>query len=1020
MTNPNNPSCAANNCPEGSMRDPRTFDMYVKALLDSAFSYVVLLDRETRVLCYSDSLRRLADATNLDEMLGMPLLDVYKALSFTDKKFLADASRRLARALAGETDFYEDDTVVWPTGENRIYRIQYKRVTAEQHGFDGIFIFSRDITDLRLEEAQQRVNDLMNSPLLPCMVWDEQGNAVAYNREAARVFGVSDTLSPDAFHAQLLSFIPGVQSDGRTTETVRQHLVCESLEKGFSQATVQLAKRDGTPLYFTVNAARITWMFGHRLIIYFYDMTDIMWKEAQAREVEERMKLMLDTSPLGCSFWDDTHAAVDCNAELLRIFNLPDKQTLIDNFFTLSPERQPDGQLSVVKARRNLQKAFDTGYQMFEWVHQTLDGELIPTDVTLVRLKRKDNSAATGYAVVGYIRDLREVKAHEQKMREAAERERQADIQREAAQKADEAKGRFLANMSHEIRTPMNAILGISELLLQEKLNRRQRQHVGDIKTSTLALLGIINDILDVSKLQAGKLSLVPVHYDFNALIDNVSSIAQSLVAEKKITFRLMMRVPAPACLYGDDVRLRQVLLNLLSNAIKFTEKGYVRLAVAFTDHTIRMTVSDSGVGIPAESLPTLFEPFEQADVEKNRVKTGTGLGLAIVKSIVEMMGGTVTVESVYGQGTSFHVEIPKVLGDEALIHRADADELSLHAPGARILVVDDNVVNLNVAAGLIRLCAIAVDTVTTGREAIGLIQRTAYDLVFMDHRMPGMDGIETTRHIRELGIGVPIVALTASVVLGAKESMLDAGMNDYLSKPIITADLRQMLKKWLPADKLLCPPKTAVSREDDEERYTEFWKKLEQIKGLSAATGLARVDGQRDVYEKTVRLLTKEIEKCDRNLRGFLAANDLRGFRVEVHGMKSSLANVGAMTLAAKARELEVTSDKQDIDFCLTHLPEFLRELNQLTLQLKDALAAVRQRENQIELPPELPPVLDDLTHAFGEMDLVRIDQEVEKLGLLNLRGALAEEIEQVKDAIMMMDYDGATAHIRKLLDGA
>ena len=226
---------------------------------------------------------------------------------------------------------------------------------------------------------------------------------------------------------------------------------------------------------------------------------------------------------------------------------------------------------------------------------------------------------------------------------------KQADAEASAV-----AKSVFLANMSHEIRTPMNAILGMSELLLQEKLNNLQLQYATEIKLATSALLDIINDVLDVSKIQSGKLTLTPVHYNFNMLIDNICSIAQLMVKDKNIAFRLTMRKQALICLYGDNMRLRQVLLNLISNATKFTKKGYVQLTVGFTDNTVLITVKDTGIGIPAESIPTLFDAFEQADMEKNRDKTGTGLGLTISKSIIEMMGGQITVESIYGQGSSF------------------------------------------------------------------------------------------------------------------------------------------------------------------------------------------------------------------------------------------------------------------------------------------------------------------------------------------------------------------------------
>ena len=506
------------------------------------------------------------------------------------------------------------------------------------------------------------------------------------------------------------------------------------------------------------------------------------------------------------------------------------------------------------------------------------------------------------------------------------------------AEEAAEAKSQFLAHMSHEIRTPMNAVLGMSEILLSEKLNKNQFRYVEDIKVSTIALLNIINDILDFSKIQSGKMSLVPVHYDFGLMIDNIASVVNSLVKDKNLIFEIDIQGTMPKCLYGDDVRLRQMLLNILGNAVKFTKEGYVLLAVNITDKTLSFSVSDTGMGIKEEDLPRLFGAFEQVDVLKNRDKTGTGLGLSITKALIDMMEGQINVESVYGQGSTFHVTIPKIIGDETLIQKFDDDESVIYAPDAKILVVDDNMINLNVVCGLLQLCKITAETAMSGREAIELVRENQYDIVFMDHMMPEMDGAEAVKIIRQMGVTSPIIALTANAVTGARELLLASGMNDFLSKPIIKSSFISILKNWIPAGKLIEPPAVIGEAETDINR--ELWHNIKQIKGLSVHTGLERVAGQRDIYEKSLELTIKGIEKSEKNLGEFLAAGDLHNFTIEVHGIKSSLANIGAMELSARAYELELASERKDAAFCALHLPSFLREIKEFGSELTEAFA--------------------------------------------------------------------------------
>jgi CheY-like chemotaxis protein/HPt (histidine-containing phosphotransfer) domain-containing protein len=384
----------------------------------------------------------------------------------------------------------------------------------------------------------------------------------------------------------------------------------------------------------------------------------------------------------------------------------------------------------------------------------------------------------------------------------------------------------------------------------------------------------------------------------------------------------------------------------------------------------------------------------------------------------------------VYGKGTIFHITIPKVLGDEKLIKYERDLESAIYAPAAKILVIDDNTINLNVACGLLGLCKIAADTALSGREAIEKIRKTGYDLVFMDHMMPEMDGTEATRLIRKMGIDMPIIALTANAITGAREEFMAAGMNDMLTKPIQKELLFRALQNWLPAEKIT---KEAITALADETSNSELWKKIEQINGLDAKTGLDRISGQREIYEKSLKLMINEIDKCEKSLNEFLAADDMKNFSIKAHGMKGSLANIGAMELSSRAYELETASDSSrqkqcDKDFCASRLPSFLEDLKRLGSDIQAAL----EGENKpgvtgesgggpVEVPPALQTVFNKLTAAFEKTDFMAIDEGMQAIKALQSNGSLKDEnlnkeIEKIKYAVLTMDYDGAIKVIRAL----
>ncbi|MDR1395833.1 MAG: response regulator [Deltaproteobacteria bacterium] len=369
-------------------------------------------------------------------------------------------------------------------------------------------------------------------------------------------------------------------------------------------------------------------------------------------------------------------------------------------------------------------------------------------------------------------------------------------------QSAYQSKTQFISMMSHEIRTPMNAIIGMSEILASDReLSESALTYVQDIKLAGNALLNIINDILDLSKLELGRMKLTEVDYSLAEFMGNIRSMASYLAADKSLAFSCDLSGELPEYLKGDDVRLRQILINVIGNAIKFTSQGSVALKLWAQDGQLIFTVTDTGIGIKSEDLPFLFEPFRQLDTAKNRHIKGTGLGLSISRHLLNLMGGTISAESEYGRGTTFRIAIPRIEGQKPASLESQSGRLEF-GPEVKVLVVDDNDMNLLVASGLLRIFKIKSDTASSGREALEKVAQNSYHLVFMDQMMPEMDGVETTANIRAMGEKyqeLPIIALTANAMSGARESLMEAGMNDFLSKPIQRQELAAILSRWVP-----------------------------------------------------------------------------------------------------------------------------------------------------------------------------------------------------------------------------
>jgi PAS domain S-box-containing protein len=438
-------------------------------------------------------------------------------------------------------------------------------------------------------------------------------------------------------------------------------------------------------------------------------------------------------------------------------------------------------------------------------LHKTIDfsGQGNPRDYTVqVSPMRDENGNNRGAMILFY--DITELLAA-----------------RKEAEKANKAKSDFLATVSHEIRTPMNAVIGISTILENTKLTEEQRGYLKKIQNSSNVLLSLINDILDFSKIEAGKLEIVNEYFRLNHLLDHLKEVFELLFPEKKLDFRCVFSNDLPVVVYGDEKRIGQIVTNLLNNSYKYTREGGAVFRVDVTPApeapeengvssgivTLRFTVEDTGIGIKEEAIPRLFSAFEQLDLVRNKQVQGTGLGLAITKRLCDLMNGAITIASVYDKGSVFTVTLPLKTGTPEDLPADELTVTAFTAPEAKVLLVDDIDINLEVAAFMLNTFEIEPDTAKSGFESVEKAKNKEYDLILMDHMMPEMDGVEAVRCIRSLGernAGVPIIALTANAVSEAREMFLQSGFNGLLSKPIDVKTLAEVLLRWLPEELII------------------------------------------------------------------------------------------------------------------------------------------------------------------------------------------------------------------------
>ncbi|MCM1146145.1 MAG: ATP-binding protein [Clostridium sp.] len=535
----------------------------------------------------------------------------------------------------------------------------------------------------------------------------------------------------------------------------------------------------------------------------------------------------------------------------------------------------------------------------------------------------------------------------------------------EEAKKAGRARDLFLSNMSHEIRTPINTILGLNELILRESQDETITGYALDIKQAGTVLLSLVSDILDFSKLQSGKMELAEGTYDISSLLNDIINSISIPLRKKKLRLSLDIASDVPYKLSGDEVHLRQIIGNLLSNAVKYTKTGMVTLHLSWKPLEedkilMEVAVEDTGVGVKEKDLAKIFETFNRLDMEASRSEEGTGLGLAVTNRLVEMMGGKLTVKSKYGKGSVFSFAIPqKVISKEPLgdfqeqYDRSVKNSVSYRekfiAPLGKILVVDDNAMNLAVAQDLLRKTKLQIDVASSGEECLEMVKRKEYHLICMDHMMPVMDGVQTLHAIRELegnpSKDIPIIALTANAVVGAKEFYLNEGFEDYLSKPIEPEKLEDMLIKYLPKELVYLAEDTGESLGGEQMELNE--ESLIDM-GINAAHGLKYMGGSHALYLKVLRDFREMLLEKEEQLKAMLNKEDVSGYAIIVHALKGNARNVGADELAEEAFELEKKSKAGRLEEVEVQSPIIFNMMRTLGENLDRYLVAELPKEQE------------------------------------------------------------------------
>ena len=608
------------------------------------------------------------------------------------------------------------------------------------------------------------------------------------------------------------------------------------------------------------------------------------------------------------------------------------------------------------------------------------------------------------------------------------------------ARRANSAKSEFLANMSHEIRTPINAVLGMNEMIIRESTSDRITTYARNVESAGKNLLSIINDILDFSKIEAGKMEIAESDYKLSSVLNDVTNMIVFKARQKDLKFNVTVDENLPDGLYGDEVRVRQVVTNVLNNAVKYTREGSVSLSVSGEKDldedgrakiNLVFKISDTGIGIKEEDIPKLFKKFERIDLVQNNTVEGTGLGLSITHNLLQLMNGEIEVQSEYGKGSTFTIYLPqKIISAEPIgnfhdkftryVHNMKAYQESFKAPEANILVVDDTDMNLTVIEGLLSKTEIKLDTAMSGMDALNLTKENKYDLILMDQRMPIMDGTQTLKNIRAqtdgLNLETPVICLTADAVSGARNKYLEEGFTDYLSKPVEGSTLEAALTKYLPPEKIILQKESSgldeTSAQEQAKEKSELEKFYDKTEGLDYSEAIKNCATE-SILEKTLQQFWNSINNNLTAIEKFFNENDIKNYTIKVHALKSSARLIGASGLSSQAAYLEDCGNNNDVDSIKDLTPDLLSNYRTYL----DKLAPLyKQDESAEEISVERLYEAYEAIKEFASMfDSDSVDGIINMLRQYKIPAAEAERFNIIATCADGADWEGLEKAINK-----